>query len=110
MTEAKVITRPSQRYILEGHQGLVWCQNRSVDEKLFYSFVDNARWYRRLPNNMNLSINTSGPGIYYSGHTLMFSPTLRRIDQGQYFCCSSEGNSCSELTDVRISGKWFLLC
>ena len=83
----------------------MWCQNRSVDEQSFYSYVEDARWYRKLNDNINQLVSTtSGLGVYSSGHTLIFYPTVRESDQGYYYCCSSTGDSCSDLTDVRISG------
>ena len=108
--ETKIVSRPKQRYVLEGHQGFVWCQNRSADEVSFYSYVDDAHWYRILPSGINHSINathSAGLGVYSSGHTLIFYPTVREADQGYYYCCSSNDGSCSESTDVRISGKHY---
>ena len=104
---AKVVSRPSQRYVLEGHQGLVWCQNRSADEQSFYSYVDDAIWYRWTNDNISQLVGstTIGLGVYSSGHTLIFYPTVRESDEGYYYCCSSAGNLCSDRTDVRISGK-----
>ena len=56
---------------------------------------------------VNESINaTGGPGVYSSGHRLLFYPTVREADQGYYYCCNPEGDACSDLTDVRISGEY----
>ena len=94
--------------MLEGNHGIVRCQNRSNDEKVFYSYISNALWYRDYGNGTQRKIGNSG-AVYSSRHSLIFKPPLRKADEGVYYCCLPDnvqcGNNNASNTVVKISSK-----
>lgn len=97
------MTFPHRLYVLEGDQGTVRCQNRSLDEQTFYAYISNAIWWRRHINGTNTRIGISG-SVYSRGHTLNFSP-ISTENQGSYFCCLPDESVCSNTSVVRKSSK-----
>ncbi|XP_065913104.1 netrin receptor DCC-like isoform X3 [Dysidea avara] len=102
---ARIVSLPHQRYVLEGNQGSVRCQNRSDDGTTFYSYITNAIWYRDYRNGTIVQIGDSGP-VYADKHTLIIS-SMTGADQGLYYCCVSAGalcgNSSSASTTILLS-------
>ena len=96
---------PYTRYVLESESGLLRCQNRSENETVFYNYIDDALWYRMLPNGTVHPIgNDSGP-VYVQSYRLVFHPFVRPEDQGIYYCCKP-GDSCSGNSTVTIAGTY----
>ena len=104
---AIIVSLPHENYVLEGNRGIVRCQNRSNDERIFYSYVTNAVWYRDYGNGTRRQVSSSGP-VYSRRHLLYFDPTVRKVDEGIYYCCIPNGpcgNSSKRNTVVRISSE-----
>jgi len=99
-----VVSFPHTRYVLEGEQGSLRCQNRSENENVFYDNIDNALWYRQFPNGTTHQFGTTGP-IYVRSQGLFFYPSVRQQDQGIYYCCKP-GGSCSGYSTVAIAGTY----
>ena len=65
-------------------------------------------WYRDFRNGTQRQIGSSGP-VYSRGYQLNFVPTVRKVDEGIYYCCVPNGpcgNSDSSRTVVMISSKY----
>ena len=104
---AMIVSLPHARYVLEGNRGIVRCQNTSEDEKIFYSYISNAVWYRDYENGTQKRIGNSG-AVYSSSYSLIFKPPLRKVDEGVYYCCVPNGpcgNSNTSNTIVKISSE-----
>ena len=104
---AIIVSLPHESYVLQGNRGTIRCQNRSADERVFYSYITNAVWYRDYENGTEKRIGTSG-SVYSSRHLLNFIPTVKKVDEGVYYCCVPNGpcgNSITSRTVVKISSK-----
>ena len=101
----KVISLPHTKYVLEGDYGILRCQNRSENGSEFYDYIDNAQWYRILPNGTTHQFGNSGP-VHVQTYGLYFQPFVRPEDQGMYYCCKPNG-SCSENSTVTIAGIYY---
>ena len=102
-----IVSLPHDLYVLEGNRGTVRCQNRSADERIFYSYITNAVWYRDYGNGTHEQIGSSGP-VHSNRHQLKFIPTVRKVDEGVYYCCTPNGpcgNSSTRNTVIRISSE-----
>jgi len=102
----RIISLPHQRYVLEGNQATVRCQNRSEDETTFYSYIKNAVWYRNYPNGTIIQIGSSSGPVSADRHMLKFSNSIASADEGIYYCCIPDGpcgNSSTTSTTVKIS-------
>ena len=104
---AIIVSLPQKYYVLQGNRGTIRCQNRSDDGGSFYSYIINAEWYRDYGNGTQKRIGSSGP-VYSRIHQLHFVPTVRKIDEGFYYCCVPNGpcgNSTTSRTTVIISSE-----
>ena len=95
---AKIVSLPHELHVLDGDRGTVRCQNRSMDEQTFYSYVSNAMWWRRNTDGTTTRITTFG-SAYSSGHTLIFNP-FSSVNQGSYYCCLPDESTCSNISIV----------
>ena len=104
----KVVSWPTTRYVHEGEEGILRCQNRSENESVFYNYISNALWYRQFPNGTTTRpFGTSGP-IHVESHTLVFHPSVRKEDEeGNYYCCKP-GGSCSGRSTVFIASTYVM--
>ena len=100
---AKIVSFPRQLYVLEGDNDTVGCQNRSMDEQIFYSYVSNAIWWRHDTDGTIIRITTFG-SVYSFGHKLYFNP-FSSENQGIYYCCLPDESACSNISIVRRSSK-----
>ena len=94
---------PRQLYVLEGDSDTVGCQNRSMDEQTFYSYVYNAVWWRHNTDGTTTRIRPFGP-VYSSGYRLNFN-LFSSENQGNYYCCFPDESACSNISVVRQSSK-----
>ena len=110
----KLMTFPSIVYVYED-KGIdvvhIKCYN-STNSGTHYSSIVNALWYQHFPNGSQYQITASRPPatVFRQRNVLTFFPRVRRVDQGQYFCCLPGGrapgdSNCSELVNVSIAGK-----
>ena len=99
-----IVSYPSTAYVLENNEGILQCQNRSEDDNVFHNYIDDATWYRLLPNATIQQYGTSGP-VYVQSYSLIFRPFVTPTDQGIYYCCKP-GGSCSEHSSVSIVGMY----
>ena len=81
--------------------GTIRCQNKSVDEQTFYSYV----YMRVNTDGTNATSRTFG-SVYSSGHTLSFNSILSE-NQGNYYCCLPDQSSCSTISVVRQPCKLY---
>ena len=100
----KTVSLPNTRYVFEGQEGILRCQNRSENDSVFYNNINDAQWYRLFPNSTTHQFGTSGP-VFIQRHGLYFHPFVRPEDQGMYYCCKPNG-SCSESSNVTIAGQY----
>ena len=100
--QGKIVSLPRVKYILDGDQGSLRCQNRSEDELVFYNYIWDANWYRLLPNKSILQYEESGP-IHVISYALFFDPPLRPENEGEYYCCQPNG-PCSGSSNVARAG------
>ena len=100
---AKIVSLPRQLYVLEGESGTIRCQNRSMDEQAFYSYVSNAIWWHRDTDGTITRIGSYG-SVYSSSHTLNFNP-ISSENQGKYYCCLPDQSTCSNISIVIQSSK-----
>jgi len=97
-TATVIVASPRELYVLPGQEGVLRCQDRTTSR---YTYISNARWYRKYLNGSNTSIGTSD-SIYSYKHTLTFYPIAKQ-NEGNYFCCTPN-IICSNTVPVRISG------
>ena len=102
LVSGKIVSYPPTRYVYEGKEGRLRCQNRSDDETQLYNYINDALWYRLFPNGTLHEIGASGP-VYVQSFSLYFHPIVRPEDQGIYYCCKP-GGSCSGNSIVAIAG------
>lgn len=103
-----IVSLPHESYVLEGNRGYIRCQNRSDDEKLFYSYISNALWYRDHGNGTHEKIGSSLTGPVYSIRHVLIIPSVRKVDEGVYYCCITNGpcgNSSKRNSIIRISSE-----
>jgi len=108
----KLVTFPPIVYVYEDKEVDVVhikCYNGTNDGS---HYILNAWWYRHFPNGSQYRITASRPPatVFSQQHVLTFYPRVRRVDQGQYFCCLPGGrmpgdSGCSKLVNVSIAGK-----
>jgi len=104
-TASRIVSLPHHRYVLQGSQATVRCQNRSDDGTTFNAYIPNAVWYRDYRNGTVTQVVNS-QSVYADRHTLKFSPSVTNADEGVYYCCVLNGpcgNSSSAYTIVQIS-------
>ena len=104
LVSGKIVSYPPTRYVFEGNEGRLRCQNQSDDETEFYNYISDALWYRLFPNGTVHEIGASGPVVVQS-YSLFFHPIVRPEDQGIYYCCKP-GGSCSGNSTVSIAGMY----
>ena len=104
---AIIVSLPHENYVIEGNKGFIRCQNISDNQKIIYSPIINAVWYRDYGNGTHKQIVSSAPVFSY-GYLLSFIH-VRKVDEGVYYCCVPPdgpcGNSSNRNTVVRISSK-----
>jgi len=101
ITLARVVSEPPARYVLGGGPATLKCHNTNEDGE-FQNYVTNALWYQYFPNNKSHIIGDNGPVFVYK-YSLIFSPSVREVDQGKYYCCAP-GGECSAPSLVSIAG------
>ena len=85
--------------------GILRCQNRSENERVFYNYIYNAEWYHQLSNGTTHQFGTSGP-VQVQNYSLVFhQPVRTENEEGTYFCCKP-GGSCSEKSTMIIVGTY----
>lgn len=106
----KLVTDPSIRYVYEDEDTKIKCY-KDASNGTYYNPINDAWWYRQFPDGSRYRITASKPPavVFVQKHILTFYPKVRKVDQGQYFCClphgrDSKGNGCSGLVNVSIAG------
>lgn len=103
LISAKVVSEPRTEYAFEGEHARLKCSNVSDDEEIFYNYINNATWHRMYPDGNSVQIGKSGP-VFVNLYSLIFYPSVRESDQGQYYCCAP-GGTCSTTSTVSIAGN-----
>ena len=96
------MSEPPVRYVFEGGRATLKCHNTNKDGE-FQHYITNALWYRYFTNGSRPSlIGNNGPVFVYK-YSLIFKPSVREVDQGNYYCCAP-GGECSAPSLVAIAG------